>query len=77
MKDCFHMSKNKFSYFSVDEFQDTNKLPYDIVKLLASRTRNLLIVGDEDQSIYGWRGANFDNIFNFQRDFKDAKVFKL
>ena len=69
--------QNKYTYFSVDEFQDTNKLQYDIVKLLASRTRNLLIVGDEDQSIYGWRGANIDNIFNFQRDFSDAKVFKL
>lgn len=69
--------QNKFTYFSVDEFQDTNKLQYDLIKLLASRTRNLLIVGDEDQSIYGWRGANIDNIFNFQRDFSDAKVFKL
>lgn len=69
--------QNKFTYFSVDEFQDTNKLQYDLIKLLASRTRNLLIVGDEDQSIYGWRGANIDNIFNFQRDFSDTKVFKL
>mgnify|MGYP002523203880 CR=1 FL=1 len=69
--------QNKYTYFSVDEFQDTNKLQYDIVKILASRTRNLLIVGDEDQSIYGWRGANIDNIFQFQRDFSDAKVFKL
>ncbi len=69
--------QNKFTYFSVDEFQDTNKLQYDIIKLLASKTRNLLIVGDEDQSIYGWRGANIDNIFQFTRDFKDAKIFKL
>lgn len=69
--------QNKFTHFSVDEFQDTNKLQYDIVKLLASKTRNILIVGDEDQSIYGWRGANIDNIFNFTRDFKEAKVFKL
>ncbi|MCQ2564392.1 MAG: UvrD-helicase domain-containing protein [Clostridia bacterium] len=69
--------QNKFEYFSVDEFQDTNKLQYDIVKTLASKTRNLLIVGDEDQSIYGWRGANIDNIFQFTRDFKDAQVFKL
>ncbi len=69
--------QNKYSYFSVDEFQDTNKLQYDIIKLLASKTRNILIVGDEDQSIYGWRGANIDNIFNFTRDFKNTKVFKL
>ena len=69
--------QNKYTYFSVDEFQDTNKLQYDIIKLLASKTHNLLIVGDEDQSIYGWRGANIDNIFNFTREFKDVKVFKL
>jgi len=69
--------QNKFTHFSVDEFQDTNTLQYDIVKLLASKTKNILIVGDEDQSIYGWRGANFENIFNFTRDFPNAKVFKL
>ena len=69
--------QNKFTYFSVDEFQDTNRLQYDIVKLLASKTRNILIVGDEDQSIYGWRGANIENIFNFQRDFPEVKVLKL
>ena len=69
--------QNKFTYFSVDEFQDTNKLQYDIIKLLASKTRNILIVGDEDQSIYGWRGANIENIFNFTKDFPEAKVFKL
>lgn len=69
--------QNKYTYFSVDEFQDTNKIQYDIVKLLASKTRNILIVGDEDQSIYGWRGANIDNIFNFTKDFPDAKIFKL
>ena len=69
--------QNKYTYFSVDEFQDTNKIQYDIVKLLASKTRNVLIVGDEDQSIYGWRGANIDNIFNFTKDFPSAKIFKL
>ncbi len=69
--------QNKYTYFSVDEFQDTNTLQYDIVKLLASKTRNILIVGDEDQSIYGWRGANIDNIFHFTKDFPDAKIFKL
>lgn len=69
--------QNHFKYFSVDEFQDTNKLQYDIIKVLASKTRNLLIVGDEDQSIYSWRGANIDNIFQFQRDFPEVKIFKL
>ena len=69
--------QNRFTYFSVDEFQDTNKLQYDIVKILASKTQNILIVGDEDQSIYGWRGANIDNIFNFTKDFPNAKIFKL
>lgn len=69
--------QNKYTYFSVDEFQDTNKLQYDIVKLLASKSRNILIVGDEDQSIYGWRGANIGNIRDFTRDFPDVQIFKL
>ena len=69
--------QNRYKYFSVDEFQDTNKLQYDIIKKLASHTRNILIVGDEDQSIYGWRGANIDNIYQFQRDFPDVQIFKL
>ncbi len=76
-KDILDSIQNKYTYFSVDEFQDTNKLQYDIIKTLASKTRNILIVGDEDQSIYGWRGANIDNIFNFTKEFPDAKVFKL
>lgn len=75
--DVLNSIQTKYTYFSVDEFQDTNKLQYDIIKLLASKTRNLLIVGDEDQSIYGWRGANIGNIFNFTKDFPEAKVFKL
>ena len=69
--------QNRYSHFSVDEFQDTNKLQYDIIKLLASKTRNILIVGDEDQSIYGWRGANIENIRDFTRDFPDVQIFKL
>lgn len=76
-KDVLDSIQNKYTYFSVDEFQDTNKIQYDIIKLLASKTKNLLIVGDEDQSIYGWRGANIDNIFNFTKDFPNAKIFKL
>ena len=76
-QDILDSIQNKYTYFSVDEFQDTNKLQYDIVKLLASKTKNILIVGDEDQSIYGWRGANIDNIFNFTKDFPNTQVFKL
>ena len=76
-QDVLDSIQNKYTYFSVDEFQDTNKIQYDIIKLLAGKTNNLLIVGDEDQSIYGWRGANINNIFNFTHDFKDVKIFKL
>ena len=76
-QDVLDSIQNKYTYFSVDEFQDTNKIQYDIIKLLASKTNNLLIVGDEDKSIYGWRGANINNIFNFTHDFKDVKIFKL
>ena len=68
---------NRFKYILVDEFQDTNTVQYNLVKMLASAYGNVFAVGDEDQCIYSWRGANFQNIFNFKRDFKDAKVFKL
>ncbi len=76
-RDILDSIQRRYTYISVDEFQDTNSLQYDMVKLLASKTRNILIVGDEDQSIYGWRGANIENIFNFTKDFPEAKVFKL
>ena len=70
-----HYAK-RFEYISVDEFQDTNKIQYQLVKLLGSYHKNIFIVGDEDQSIYGWRGANIDNIKDFIKEF-DAKIFKL
>lgn len=76
-KEVLDSIQNKYTYFSVDEFQDTNQIQYDIVKTLASKTKNLLIVGDEDQSIYGWRGASAVNMFNFLKDFPNAKTFKL
>lgn len=68
---------NRFEYICVDEFQDTNSVQYELVKMLASVHGNVFAVGDEDQCIYSWRGANFQNIFNFKKDFPDAKVFKL
>lgn len=67
----------RFEYILVDEFQDTNLVQYNLVKMLASVHGNVFVVGDEDQCIYSWRGANFQNIFNFKRDFAGAKTYKL
>ena len=69
--------RHKFSHVLVDEFQDTNWLQYELVRLLSSSTKNLCVVGDDDQSIYKWRGADRRNILNFKRDYPDAKVVKL
>ena len=69
--------KKKFRYILVDEFQDTNKAQYEILKLLVSRSCKISVVGDDAQSIYSWRGANLDNMFNFGKDFPRHKVFKL
>ncbi|MGD9486846.1 MAG: ATP-dependent helicase [Calditrichaceae bacterium] len=68
---------NKFKYVLVDEYQDTNRAQYLFIKKLVLGHRNLCVVGDEDQSIYGWRGADITNILNFNKDFNDARIFKL
>ena len=69
--------QERFRYISVDEYQDTNRVQYQITKLLAERYRNLMVVGDDDQSIYSWRGADIKNILAFEKDYPDATVVKL
>ncbi|WP_374034046.1 ATP-dependent helicase [Bdellovibrio bacteriovorus] len=75
--DVLQMYQKKFRYIMVDEYQDTNHIQYLLVQMLASAHRNLCVVGDEDQSIYSWRGADIKNILDFEKDFRDAKVIKL
>lgn len=69
--------QNKFRYILVDEYQDTNHSQYLIVKALSNRFQNICVVGDDSQSIYAFRGANINNILNFQKDFDEVKIFKL
>ena len=69
--------QNRFRYILVDEYQDTNHSQYLIIKALADRFQNICVVGDDSQSIYAFRGANINNILNFQKDYKDAKVYRL
>lgn len=69
--------QEKFRYILIDEYQDTNTVQYKLVKLLLGPERNICVVGDDWQSIYSWRGADFTNILNFERDFPGAKVIKL
>lgn len=69
--------QNKFHYLHVDEYQDTNHAQYTLVNMLAARFRNLCVVGDADQSIYGWRGADMQNILDFEKDYNDATVILL
>ncbi len=68
---------NKFKYVLVDEYQDTNKAQFTLVRLFASKHGNITVVGDNDQGIYSFRGADISNILNFERDFKDTKIIKL
>lgn len=69
--------QDRFEYIMVDEYQDTNAAQYELVRLLAEKNQNLFVVGDDWQSIYSWRGANFQNILNFHRDYPKALVIKL
>jgi DNA helicase-2/ATP-dependent DNA helicase PcrA len=69
--------QERFQHVLVDEYQDTNHAQYVLVKLLAGAQRNLAVVGDDDQSIYGWRGADLKNILDFERDYPECKVVRL
>ncbi len=69
--------QRQFQHVLVDEYQDTNRIQYGLLKALSGKWHNVFAVGDEDQSIYKWRGADIQNILDFSRDFKDAKVIKL
>ncbi|GIW57495.1 MAG: DNA helicase [Candidatus Dojkabacteria bacterium] len=68
---------DKFEHIFVDEYQDTNKAQYKLIKILAQPKQNITVVGDEDQSIYGWRGADIQNILSFEEDFKNSTIIKL
>ncbi len=69
--------RRKFKYILVDEYQDTNKCQYELIKLLVNENENICVVGDDDQCIYAWRGADINNILDFEKDFPRAKVIKL
>lgn len=69
--------QEKFKYIMVDEYQDTNNIQYKIVNTIAAKYRNICVVGDENQSIYGFRGADIRNILDFEKDYKDAEIIKL
>ena len=76
-EDLLNKYQSIFSYILVDEYQDTNSVQYLLLKLLSQRNLNIACVGDDDQSIYGWRGADVNNILNFEKDFDNAKIIRL
>ena len=75
--DILDKYQERFKYILIDEYQDTNEAQYKLTKMLASRYKNICCVGDVDQAIYGFRGANYKNILNFERDYKNAKIINL
>lgn len=75
--DVLEKYQDRFQHISVDEYQDTNHVQYAITNLLAAKYRNLMVVGDDDQSIYSWRGADIQNILDFEKDYPDAKTVRL
>ena len=79
LDDAFVLEKiqERYKYIVVDEYQDTNDIQYEMINLIAAKYRNICVVGDEDQSIYAFRGANINNILNFERDYKEAFTVKL
>ena len=76
-KEVLDYYQERFRYIMVDEYQDTNTVQFELIRLLAMKYKNLCVVGDDDQSIYKFRGANIYNILNFEKHFEDAKVIKL
>ncbi len=76
-EDVLNFYRAKFKYIMVDEYQDTSRAQYQLIKLLAKGHENICVVGDDDQSIYGWRGADIRNILEFEKDYKDVFVVKL
>jgi DNA helicase-2/ATP-dependent DNA helicase PcrA len=76
-EDVLHRYQNLWKYIHIDEYQDTNKVQYMTVKLLAEKKRNVCVVGDIDQSIYSWRGADIQNILSFEEDYPEAKIILL
>lgn len=76
-EDVRQFLQNRYKYILVDEFQDTNTIQFDIVKILADKHKNIFVVGDEDQLIYSWRGANNQNINNFRKLYKEHTLYKL
>ncbi|WP_289682494.1 DUF3553 domain-containing protein [Romboutsia ilealis] len=76
-KEVIDYYRNRFKYIMVDEYQDTSKAQYELIKILAREHQNICVVGDDDQSIYGWRGADIRNILEFEKDYDDVHVVKL
>lgn len=77
IEEVVHYFHTRFEFFMIDEYQDTNHLQYEIIHILASKTRNICVVGDDWQGIYSWRGANIENILSFSKDYPEAMIINL